>query len=293
MLAHKTPRRPPVAAGHLLCLIVLVMLHHSSAAETPAVSPLSDPVPLPRAHAHNDYAHARPLLDALDCGFCSVEADVFLVDGDLLVAHDQRHLQPERTLTGLYLDPLRRRIQANGGRVYRDGPAFLLFVDLKSEGESTYAALHRQLSPYADILTRYSNGETHAGPVTIIVSGNCPRATLAAQSLRLAACDGRRVDFDSDVSKTLVPVISERWGGLFAWRGSGPVPEKDANKLKELVGKAHARGRLVRFWGAPDNPEAWKVLCEAGVDLINTDKLTGLRDFLRATPRPDHPGHPR
>jgi len=33
-------------------------------------------VPLIPAHAHNDYLHARPLLDALDHGFCSVEADI-------------------------------------------------------------------------------------------------------------------------------------------------------------------------------------------------------------------------
>ena len=48
----------------------------------------ADPLPLGRAHAHNDYEHTRPLLDALDCGFGSIEADVHLVDGRLLVAHD-------------------------------------------------------------------------------------------------------------------------------------------------------------------------------------------------------------
>ena len=40
--------------------------------------------PLPPAHAHNDYEHRRPLQDALDRGFNSVEADVWLVDGELL-----------------------------------------------------------------------------------------------------------------------------------------------------------------------------------------------------------------
>lgn len=30
-----------------------------------------------QAHAHNDYVHPRPLFGALDCGFCSVEADIF------------------------------------------------------------------------------------------------------------------------------------------------------------------------------------------------------------------------
>ena len=44
-------------------------------------------IPLPRAHAHNDYRHERPLFDALDHGFCSVEADIFLVEGQLLIGH--------------------------------------------------------------------------------------------------------------------------------------------------------------------------------------------------------------
>ncbi|HET6325009.1 MAG TPA: hypothetical protein VFG04_09940, partial [Planctomycetaceae bacterium] len=47
----------------------------------------AEPTPLIRAHAHNDYEHKRPLFDALDQGLCSVEADIFLVDGQLLVGH--------------------------------------------------------------------------------------------------------------------------------------------------------------------------------------------------------------
>src|SRR4051795_874708 len=77
--------------------------------------------PLPQAHAHNDYEHARPLLDALDHGFCSVEADIWLMPEGLLIGHDRKDLRPNRTLQALYLDPLRERIQANGGRVYRGG----------------------------------------------------------------------------------------------------------------------------------------------------------------------------
>jgi hypothetical protein len=59
--------------------------------------------PLTRAHSHNDYEHARPLLDALDHGFGSVEADVWLVNGALLVAHDLKDAKPEHTLQKLYL----------------------------------------------------------------------------------------------------------------------------------------------------------------------------------------------
>ena len=58
-------------------------------------------VPLSAAHAHNDYRHERPLLDALEHGFCSVEADVFLVDDKLCVAHDAPEITPQRTLRSL------------------------------------------------------------------------------------------------------------------------------------------------------------------------------------------------
>src|SRR5215471_5490757 len=85
---------------------------------------IAGPVPLTRVHAHNDYEHKRPLFDALDHGFCSVEADIYLVDGKLLVAHERQDVKPDRTLERLYLDPIRERVRANGGSVYRAGPEF-------------------------------------------------------------------------------------------------------------------------------------------------------------------------
>ena len=74
--------------------------------------------PLARAHAHNDYEHERPLFDALEQGFTSVEADIWLVDGQLLVAHDLENVQPGRTIEALYLEPLAALVRANGGVVH-------------------------------------------------------------------------------------------------------------------------------------------------------------------------------
>jgi hypothetical protein len=77
----------------LLALIWLSVLgsRPTRAADVPL------PRPLKHAHAHNDYLHPRPLDDALAHGFTSVEADVFLVDGDLLVAHTRSEIQSDRT----------------------------------------------------------------------------------------------------------------------------------------------------------------------------------------------------
>src|SRR5258708_22839685 len=89
----------------------------------------AQPVPLTRVHAHNDYEHKRPLLDALDHGFCSVEADIYLVDGQLLVAHMRKDVKPTRTLEKLYLEPLRERVKQNHGHVYPGGPEVTLLID--------------------------------------------------------------------------------------------------------------------------------------------------------------------
>src|SRR2546421_3613490 len=87
-----------------------------------ADAPNSSPVPLIHCHAHNDYEHPHPFFDAATCGFCSFEADINLVDGKLLVAHSRAAVRPERTLESLYLDPMKKQIESNGGRLYRNGP---------------------------------------------------------------------------------------------------------------------------------------------------------------------------
>ena len=61
------------------------------------------------------------------------------------------------------------------------------------------------------------------------------------------------------------------------------MSEEDASKLKSLVEKAHAQKRLIRFWAIPDDANGWKTLADAGIDLINTDDLAGLRGFSGRT----------
>ena len=249
-----------------------------------AAGPPSHSAPLVRAHSHNDYEHRRPLFDALDHGFCSIEADVFLIDGQLLVAHDRAKTSPERTLERLYLDPLRERARANGGRVFPGGPVCWLFIDLKTEAEPTYAALRELLQKYDDLLTRFDVGRATTNAVTLVITGNRPGETIAGESTRFAALDGRAADLDADRSAQLVPVVSEQWSKFFKWRANGPMPDDELARLKEMVAKAHARGRKLRLWGAPDNAIAWQVLYENQVDLINTDNHDGLRAFLLSRP---------
>lgn len=256
---------------HRFLLLILFVLPALGAAE---------PKPLTQAHAHNDYEHARPLLDALDRGFGSIEADVWLVEGRLLVAHDLKNVKPERTLSALYLDPLRERAAKNAGRVYRDGPPVVLLVDVKSEAAATYAALQEVLKDYAAMLTTFRGAVVEERAVTVILSGNRATKEIAAQPRRWVAVDGRSGDLETNPPVTLVPLISDNWQKLFQWRWSGEMPAEERAKLEAFVARAHAQGRKVRFWNTPDRPEAWRLLRDAKVDVIGTDDLGGLAKFF-------------
>ena len=83
-------------------------------------------------HSHNDYAQKRPFWGAYEAGADSIEADVFLVDGELLVAHSRKELKKENTLRRLYLEPLREVMRKNGGRARANGKPLQLVIDLKS-----------------------------------------------------------------------------------------------------------------------------------------------------------------
>jgi hypothetical protein len=242
-------------------------------------------VPLLRAHAHNDYLHDPPLRKALEHGFASVEADIFLVGDKLCVAHEAKKVAAERTLQSLYLDPLRQRVKENEGRVYRNASRFILMIDIKTAAEPTYRRLHEVLAGYQDMLTTFdAQGRTDKA-ILVIVSGNRPLKLMQSQPVRYAGYDGRLADLNSDLSADVIAMISDQWVKPFTWKGEGPMPEEERQRLHNIVRKAHAKGRLVRFWLTPDDPSrereaVWRELLAADVDLINTDDLKGLQEFL-------------
>lgn len=250
----------------LLWLASLFFSVTLSAAELPC---------LPGAHAHNDYLHSRPLLDALKQGFCSVEADVHLMNGKLLVAHDPDQVDPARTLEGLYLKPLQERVTRKALR-----GEFFLMIDFKTEAESTYDALRGLLKNYSSMLTAFSSNAVTANAITIVISGNRPIHTLSDEPVRFAAIDGRLPDLQTNPPRSMMPWISDNWTKHFTWRGEEEFPDAERKKLDGWVKQAHEQGRKIRFWAVPDNARGWSVLRRAKVDLINTDKLADLRAFL-------------
>ncbi|MET0495637.1 MAG: phosphatidylinositol-specific phospholipase C/glycerophosphodiester phosphodiesterase family protein [Actinoplanes sp.] len=243
--------------------------------------------PLAQAHAHNDYEHENPLYDAVEHGFTSVEADVYLVGGELLVGHDPEDVVAGRTLQKLYLDPLRTMAAAHHGRIYpgRRAPVQLL-VDIKNTGAATYTELDRVLRSYRQILTRYAYGRVTDAAVTVVISGDRPRDLMAAQRVRYAFYDGRLSDLGTGAPASFIPLISDNWTTVFTWNGVGPMPADQRARLRTIVATAHEDRQRVRFWATPDTPgperdAVWRELVAAGADHLNTDDLAGLENFLR------------
>jgi alkaline phosphatase len=71
-------------------------------------------------HSHNDYKQNIPFLTAYYAGAGSIEADVYLLNGKLYVAHERNEIAEDRTLDELYLKPLAALFRKNGNKPYAD-----------------------------------------------------------------------------------------------------------------------------------------------------------------------------
>ncbi|WP_197525785.1 hypothetical protein [Pseudobythopirellula maris] len=246
-------------------------------------------------HSHNDYAQAEPLVAALRAGALGIEADVFPVDGELLVAHDREDARPGKTLRSMYLAPLFEAFERLGGaddsqpfrgRVRESGSPVVLLIDFKADGERSWELLERRLAEFPGLCRRVrtsASGEAVVteGPLIVVVSGKRPVETITAAADRRSAIDGRYpADLKSDRPAHLMPMVSVNAGHLLpiAAKEPGGMPVV----LSEFAQAAAAKGRLARAWATPDDPAVWGMLREAGMQLINTDNPSALAGFLAA-----------
>lgn len=298
---HRRPHRARNRTVGVLAMAVALFaaagcVESAHAAITPArpfAGFAGEVVPLVHGHSHNDYQQRHPLADALLRGYTSIEADVVLVQGQLLVGHDPlQAIARGTTLRALYLDPLADWVDRNGGSVYGpDRPGLQLLIDVKSEARSTWRALEGLLAGYEDMLTRFTPDGVEPGAVTVVVSGNRAPDLVAAEDDRLTALDGRVQDLDGAVSSELMPLISERWADVFRWSGRGSIPGSDLARMRAIVAAAHAQGRRVRFYDTPAatgsiRENVWRTELAEGVDLLNVDNLAAGQAFLLAQPHP-------
>ncbi|MFN8608482.1 MAG: hypothetical protein U0931_13175 [Vulcanimicrobiota bacterium] len=237
----------------------------------------------PQLHAHNDELHDHPLVDALRAGSSSLEVDTQLVDGKLLIGHDLEQAKWwNRSLEDTYFKPLKQRIDRYGA-VYTnsDAPPFTLEIEFKGDSTDSYRALKPLLHKYQNLLTRYQDGQIIEGPIHVVLTGHIPRQARR-DNPRLLAFDGSArtlLDHPERIDRYQTPRVNGAWSDFFQWDGQGEMSARDMATLRKIVKHSDDRDVLLRFWDAPDTPEAWKLLSQAGVQLINSDHLREFADW--------------
>lgn len=231
-----------------------------------------DPGALAFAHSHNDYEQERPLLDALEHRFASVEVDVFLRGDTLAVAHYPWQTRGE--LSALYLDPLVALVQERGS-AYGDGRPFTLWIDLKDDVDPLLDILHERLAAHPTVFTRYEGDDViEQRPIEVVLTG-------AAAKVRYVERETRFAIRDSNGFATSDPRSNARWG-LYA-RPDAEVREADADldsAYQSAADSAHALGRRLRVYASPDDEQTWCAQLRAGFDFIGTDRIGDLAAVL-------------
>lgn len=266
----------------LWAAIGLVSIGASPVAHAFGKPKLRDPIPLAQrnslTHSHNDYEQNRPLFDALDQHFASVEADIYLDGAELSVSHNGTNAKG--TLEKLYLDPLQALVRQKGS-VHGDGKPFYLWIDLKQGERALINALHQRLMLYP-MLTEFTDTTMTERAVTVILTGDEDNKKRYVDSFATRYATRDSNDFRSSDAKA-----SNRWlwyavsyHDYFNWNGWDEIPIDQQNLMFFLVREVHATGRRLRIFDSPDYDTFWNEAMRAGVDMVGTDDVRGLREYV-------------
>lgn len=220
-----------------------------------------------KIHAHNDYEKPVPLYNAINSKVFSIEADVFLRNGDLLVAHSADQLPNAKTLSQLYINPLVAIFKKNKGQLSTDTAyRSSLMIDIKQGGEEAIRRLCRLLDEHRAYFDRSRNA--HA--MQVIISGDRGNIKNWTSFPGYIFFDGRPTELYDQETMRRVACISDSYASY----------AENREKLSAVLEKTHKASKLFRFWGTPDNEFYWKYFRDAGVDIINTDKPELCKSFF-------------
>jgi len=223
---------------------------------------------LKKTHAHNDYEHAKPFFEAYKLGYGSIEADVYAINGELLVSHNLADVKADRTLQSLYIDPIVAVLKAK-----KQGNFHQFLIDFKTNADSTLPLLIKFLAPHKDLFVKSG--------LRIVISGNRPLIKDYINFPTWITFDGRSTETYPAGLGSYVILESESVYKFGMWSGQSPMPAAMKEKLKVYVEKVHGAGRKLRLWGTPNTLMAYQALWDLGVDYIGSDNLSELADFLK------------
>ncbi|KAF5356011.1 hypothetical protein D9756_003833 [Leucocoprinus leucothites] len=263
-------------------------------------------VPKP-IHSHNDYWRDVPLLTAVSLGVASVEADVWLVNGQLFVGHEPAALAKQRTFDSLYIQPLVDMLDRqnpknpftdaanltapNGLFDTSSGTPLQLLVDIKTDGKEAMPFILRALRPLRSkgYLTTFENGVLKPSTVTVVGTGNTPLDSVLALEPRDYFFDAPltglgRNPANATWSRNISPIASTDYEVAVGWDGINDITDAQRQTIGNLINTAHSLGIKARFWDTPGWPifarnKVWQQLLDSGADWLNADDLEAASQF--------------
>ncbi|KXN89950.1 Altered inheritance of mitochondria protein 6 [Leucoagaricus sp. SymC.cos] len=263
---------------------------------------------VPKAiHSHNDYWRDVPLLTAVSLGVASVEADVWLVNGELFVGHEPAALAKQRTFDSLYIQPLVHMLgqqnpkntftqvanltTPNGVFDTSSGTPLQLLVDIKTDGTEAMPFILRALEPLRSkgYLTTLENDALKPSAVTVVGTGNTPLESVLALEPRDFFFDAPLTGLGTNSvnvtwSPKIAPIASTDYEVAVGWDGINDIMDAQRQTIKDLVNTAHGFGIKARFWDTPGWPifarnKVWQELVDNGADWLNADDLEAAGQF--------------
>jgi len=252
-------------------LVVLSLLLHAAT----LVDSCAAVAQLP-AYAHNDYRNRRPLFDALELGYRGVEADVFRVGKELLVAHKRSEIRAGNTLSRLYLEPLRERQRACGYLLASHTP-FFLNVEIKEPDSTAFSLLLTELSRYEELFPTVQ--------VTLVgwwpgLAGRKPWPEYVRHQFVVQTAGAPVLPPDS----ASIGLVSIDYSRVLRWRGSGAIPAADSALLWRAAELSAMMGVPLRVHHAPEDRRVYQWLLKEGVSLLGASDLERTHSLL-ADPR--------
>lgn len=161
------------------------------------------------------------------------------------------------------------------------GQTLFLFVDLKTSGKETWAAVVKALGPLRalDYLASIKDNVLIPGPVTVIGTGSTPLDAISPLSTRDYFFDGPLLALDSQkITRAISVVASAQLSAVVGEVGHQGLNATQRGMIKKQVKNAHKKGIFVRYWDLPGWPVSfrngvWRDLVRAGVDLLSVDDL--------------------
>jgi hypothetical protein len=252
-------------------------------------------------HSHNDYWRPVPVFTALSVGCISIEADVWLVNGTLYIGHETGALTTARTFDSLYIQPLLSILKSqnpttafnsgskNGVFDTASSQTLYLFVDVKTDGPTTFPAVVKALGPLRDggWLTTLSNGTVTQGAITVVGTGNTPLDQVQGVSPRDYFYDGPLPDLNgafSNITSQVSPIASTDFAVQFGTISGTGFNSSQLALLRQQIATAHGKGIKVRYWDQPAWPIStrngiWRTLQSEGADFINADDVISAAGF--------------